>query len=614
MVKYRLTYNDIEDNVFVCDISSEAYTGDVIDVGGYCILERPEIKEIYTVIRGTGMRINLEANQNLTLEDLYTENEKTFTVKLTRNDQVLFRGFIDPAGLSEDLVNDVWEVSIDCVDGLALLENLSYVDELGEKYRGKEKDIQVITNCLRRTGVTQDNGNQLIVRSSINTRYVFLPLTDDPLNNVYSNQERFIKDDDSTISSCKEVLESILRKYGASIVMDGDKWQIFSFYELLHTPNRWFYEYEDGVFQSSSQTNYNTLQIGSNINGFANHWVNTNQRKEIIPAVGAVKVNYNYGFVNSLLENSSLAHNDVLISQWTILNTVTLDPSGFGFSVTPNGNNDEIIVSNSSDVIANDVLILSIKTGYADPDPIGFKSILKVKIKVVAGATTYYLNNDFVWQTSDAFFEFLFEPSYLSINTNEIEIPLIPESGLIDVTIIRPVLVSNFDMNFYDISMFAFTDESIKGENHIQQILGNNTRVEDIIEITVGDNFSDIYLGALYKADTTTNTNIWQTVYTPNDVVGNQPILQILSEFIARHRKVPTYKLIGDVYGYFDYLQIYELSLIPNRVFMISDYSYNTRDNVVSTQFMELRRESDFNIAYSVELDYGNTEKPTIVG
>ena len=224
MVKYQLTYKDVDDNDFVCQISKDDYTGDVIDVGGFCVLERPEIKEIYTVIRGTGMRLTLEANQNLTLEDLYTEDEKTFKVKLTRNSVVLFRGFIDPGGLTEDLVNDAWIINIDCVDGLALLDNLSYVDDLGQKYHGKEKDINVINNCLKRTGVTQDNGDQLPVRSSINTRYVFLPLTDDPLNNVYSNQERFIKDDGSTISSCKEVLESILRKYGASIVMDGDKW------------------------------------------------------------------------------------------------------------------------------------------------------------------------------------------------------------------------------------------------------------------------------------------------------------------------------------------------------------------------------------------------------
>jgi hypothetical protein len=103
-------------------------------------------------------------------------------------------------------------------------------------------------------------------------------------------------------------------------------------------------------------------------------------------------------------------------------------------------------------------------------------------------------------------------------------------------------------------------------------------------------------------------------VYTPSDIVGNQPILQILAEYIALHKRQPLYKITGDAYGYFEYLQIFVFPLIPDRKFMITGYNFNTKTNIGSYTFVELKRGSTFGLTYNYALDYGNTVKPTIVG
>ncbi len=216
-LKYFFTYRDVRDNEFICEIREDGFTGSPLEIKGTCVLMMPRFDAIYTVMRGRGMTVHLEANVAVNLEDLYADNIQTFTVTLQRNGVYIFRGFVDPNGLFEDMVQDSWIVSLDCIDGLGLLEDIAYLDPDGNPFYGRLRDLEVINNCLRRGGVTLEGGAPLLVQTSINTRYFGLDQAQDPLFNTFSNQERFYRDDGQTVMSCREVLESTLRKYGAFI-------------------------------------------------------------------------------------------------------------------------------------------------------------------------------------------------------------------------------------------------------------------------------------------------------------------------------------------------------------------------------------------------------------
>ena len=620
-IKYFIQYKDTQNVEYSIKIKSDSYDSFPISIGGYAIIDRPEIDEIYTVIRGSSITLKLEASTDLTFEDLYSENEKEYSVELYRGLQPIFIGYIDPSGLFEDLVNDKWEISLRCVDGLGLLDNLSYVDDNGQPFTGKESDLNVIYNCLRRTGLLQENGEEMFIESSLNTVYVFIEDNFGPLPNVYSNQERFYKDDNETIMSCKQVLESTLRKYGGAITQENGKWKIFSFYELL-AGDRKFYTYKGNVYTGTTVKNYPEQTIGSQIAEDSIFWCNENQRKEIVPSVGAVKVNYQYGFFKSIIDNTDFTNNGVTIPSWTILNGALIE------LVSPRYIKIESDQTNAS-VIESDVVSLSesdtleITFQYNALDYSSSQKSLKFKFQLILtdGSTTYYYNQSGQWVTSSSNAKFVNGFGINGYFNNKLTTSPLPIDGDFKVLIKQATiaeLVSGLerfiDVEITELSVTAAADKTIKGENHTHQLEGTSTRVEDVIEISVGDNFSDNFLGALYKQDQNTNTDIWQTVYTPNDIVGNQPILQVLSEYIALHKRQPLYAISGDVYGYFEYLQIFVFPLIPDRKFMITGYNFNTKTNIGSYTFTELKRGSTFGLTYNYSIDYGNVVKPTIVG
>lgn len=629
-IKYFIQYTDTQNIDYTIKIKSDSWDSFPITVNGYAIIDRPEIEEIYTVIRGSSITLKLEADSDLTFEDLYSENEKEYSVELYRGLDPIFIGYIDPSGLFEDLVNDRWELSLRCVDGLGLLDNLSYVDDDGLAFIGKENDLNVIYNCLHRTGLYQENGDELFIESSINTMYVFAEDDLGAMPNVYSNQERFYKDDGETIMSCLEVLESTLRKYGGAITQENGKWKIFSFYELL-AGDRNFYTYKGKVYTGTSVKDYPEQTIGSQINDDVIHWCNDNLRKEIVPSVGAVKVNYKYGFVKSLISNTEFRHDNTIIYNWTILNSTDLSLGADNKGViieSKSGDPDLMLQAPAFDLIIGTKLKIVynvdatlLPSTIADRIPIDI--VLKTKVSITDGTDTYYLNSDLEWTTTDSINLVRVRNIVRGgFTIPEIELPPSPITGSVTFVIARPATVkftpfeSSFvtDVFFNKMDVFFSADENIQGANHTYQVEGTSTRVEDVIEISVGDNEADVYLGALYKQDQDTNTDIWQTVYTPVDIVGNQPILQILAEYIALHKRQPLYKITGDAYGYFEYLQIFVFPLIPDRKFMITGYNFNTKTNIGSYTFVELKRGSTFGLTYNYALDYGNTVKPTIVG
>ena len=155
---------------------------------------------------------------DLTLEDLYTENEQDFTVRLYKNGKVVFIGFLKPDGIYQSFTRDIWTISMDCIDGLGAISNLSFVQPNGFRFIGKMSAIDIIYNCLRRTGIS------LPINTSINTVYDGLIRSPnmDVLTKVKMNADRFFRADgqntgDGTIMSCEEVLKSVLDVFCACI-------------------------------------------------------------------------------------------------------------------------------------------------------------------------------------------------------------------------------------------------------------------------------------------------------------------------------------------------------------------------------------------------------------
>jgi hypothetical protein len=156
---------------------------------------------------------------------------------------LIWSGFIIPDGCQESFTFAPYAISVNAVDGLGLLKNLSYVQNDGNFYLGKQSFIEVINACLIRL-----DSPSLVLNTCVNIYDVTMTQGDsyDPFAQGFVNAERYIKDDQFTPMNCEEVLRSILEEWTAVMIQSNGEWYIYRPTELALTGDLAFRKYLDG--------------------------------------------------------------------------------------------------------------------------------------------------------------------------------------------------------------------------------------------------------------------------------------------------------------------------------------------------------------------------------
>ena len=577
-LKYWFEFTDVKTIVHRVEISDATFVGDSTQIYGSCSLDYSETKDTLEPVRGSGLQIDLEANSDLTFYDLYSEEERTFSVVYTRANEILFNGWLSPEGIYESLVSDKWIISLDCTDGLGFLANLSYVeDATGLNFVGKQSLLEIVVNCLKRTKTPQN------ILTSVKIYYDGLDQTLNTFDNVYFNANRFIKDDKDTIMNCEEVLKSVLEPFGAVITSHKGEWLIYKPNSLVDFSSQIFFAYDaDGVALSPIiKTIDFAFSLGSQIDDYYPHHANGNQQKTIKSSIGAYRINYKYGLVKGLIP----------------IDNFTLSGSSGGF------------LSTTKLISAETRLRLEVNTTSEFLNNEGFSS--DVVLKITNGTDTYYYNGS-DWVVS-------FAKMALQINGNFVaEVVRTPILGDISISIPEvntyPNYLNETGEVYVDFSIDivpAGTDQEKEGENHtFQRTLKPSSKIKDVKEVFNGDDESDIYVGTIYKADQITTTDKW----TRQGAQETKPILQIMGEERMKMYSKPLQVYKGDVYGYFNYLSLVTINGLTGK-FMPTTYSYNALSNITSLELMEvLNTDILSDVLYELTFDYGNVVEPTIKG
>ena len=635
-LKYKLEYKNVNDDLFRCEIYHTDYTSSEILVSGKCTLEYAAIDDVLHCIRGANLQIELEASTNLSFEDLYTEDEKVFKVKFFKNDIQLFYGYLKPDGLFTDFINDHWVITLDCIDGLGILKNLSFVKDTGLYFLGKMKEIDIIYHCLHRTALNMP------INTNIQIYYDLADENLDILQQVYNNTERFVKADDKTILDCEAVLKSVLEKYSAVCTQYNGEWYIYQ--PLNIETESEFYHYEDNVF-INKKTIDTTFTIGSNINGFYPHHCNANQRISLKGSTRAYRVHYIYGnSKNTLIENPTFEitnpvgnPNISIIDLWQIdeMQFILLDP---GIQIKPSGYC--AFTSNGVNVILNDDI--KIVTNFSNSTTfLGFN----MKIKITNGTITYYYNGSGwvqsvssveVAQSTTAVYQYSSsgasgtETIYMITGSggnyiNEIVLPPMPITGtltieavdVIEWTIpndlaeagVTPPLEEKV-LKIFKIDILGVENQNssnVKGEFHTVQLEGTeSSNIKNNKEIYNGDQQSDLYVGTIYNSSQDP-TEFWHH----KGVLEVKPILHIMAiDSIVANQK-PSKIFTGDIYGYLPYIGVIEIDGLSGK-YTIQSYTYRTSENIISLELAQFYTNYDLATTYEYQLDYGNTVKPTI--
>lgn len=562
-------------------------------------------KDLLQPLIASSLAIDLEANEDLALTDLYTEEESKYKVRLSRNDQIIFFGILKPDGIWEDWVSNRWQISMDAMDGLSILKDLSFVKDTGAPYSGEISQFDALKQCLHRIGF------DLPINISID-----LPIyegfidTDTVLKSVLMNADRFYQDaEKDNIMDCEEVLKSVLEIYSATIIQMNGEWWIYRTLDVKDTMN--FYRYEANA---KTDIIWNAaVEIGSHIDDYEIFHANANQKKSITPSTQAFRVNYKYGTVKELYVNKNLELGTGIYCEGWFINgldgRVQRGYNGRGVKVTNDVTGDVIFISNMYPIRVTESDRIIVKFTFYNNYSGSTDTLLKYSF-----STANFILSENGWIAKSGNENTKISKNYGRKPTSIEEtfnIPSIPEDDELLITLwITKIDVSIPLYPFYvlGIEITPNSSSNYKGEFHTAQRL---TRISSVTKadktVAVGDSLSDIYYGTLYK-DTGEPTEKWTRI---GDTTG-KPILQIMAEDALRIAPRPMYFFEGNIRGYVPYLSNVLINNVPGK-YQISKYSYDAQTDINNTNFREYSTDEIADFRYEFNYDYGATTKVLVV-
>lgn len=447
---YRIEYDKFNGDVGVIDIEERDYAGAVEEVKGsdtpFVVRLRGEESDLFTSVLSTECTIGLTSESNFKFLDLFTQDDRKYRVIAYTNGTEYWRGFIKPGLYQEQYYTDTnYYVSADATDQLVTLQDLQFVDKDGNKIKGVNSLIKIISFILAKTDL------DLPIRSCVNIWETDMNQTssDDPLDQTHIDTDSFYSED-GTPFVMLDVLRSILDSFGSRLFQWGGYWYIIplDFYTTT-------IQYRDFDVNGDYVTNGTfdpVLDIKVSTESSRACWANRNQNLEVRKAFGKCDVIHKLIKPKQFVENGGFEKykvdskprtgsiNDWLnhvgsFDAWSLVLNGNL--GNYVFTVPSRDYDDEpypiahrqndgyacTIYSDSSNTTEkSDVYIVSKEANivYTKSDAINFKfdfntsrtnyrgyinpPIVKFKWSVKLG--TYYLQGDGSW-TTDTDFEWV---------------------------------------------------------------------------------------------------------------------------------------------------------------------------------------------------------------
>lgn len=583
-------------------------------------------------LRGSWLDAQLLATVDFQLEDLYTENERRWLIQVDRNGSRIGNWFIIPDGCQEQFYFPPYVVSINAVDGLGLLKNLSFVQNDGNLWIGKMTWIEVIYACLNRVGVPD-----MDIYTCVNIYPTGVTQGDaiDPFAITFVDAERYLKDDGITPMNCQEVLESVLQEWTACIIQSEGHWWIYRPTEAALSGTLAFRHYADGLYVDFVSKNIDAL-LGGESEGVILaplYHINTDQLKMIEKPFKTASISYKYGPNSNILDNPNFLginttgpgdpigpRTDVNIPGWTKSGTVSAGIS--------DGTNLILYTNTPVDIAnyyENDFPIL-IPIGYQFRLILSYESIpalsatdMEFALELDDGVDIWYLQSTGVWaRTTDTDFV----ATYFTIRSNQgvsnttFTSTTTPVAGTGTFKVFQPSTPAS-DIIFSGIeAQIILEDNPIVGEIHTTQQTADYSYASDTINVFNGDGPAQGFLGTIFGSDEDTPTTEWVRRGLTESLLANPPeadkaFLRIAVEEIQRLYGSPFVKFEGSIQNYFNPLSRFTINLLDGK-FMPVSLSYDLQANICKAV---LTRVSNTEIAldYTIEPDYGETTKVTVI-
>ena len=303
-VHYRIAYKRLSNSTTTIDILENAYGGSVVnltpDKTPLTITKSGDVNNIFAPTIGSGAVINVSATP-LSLLNLFTSDPQQFVVKCyngSSGSNLFWQGFVNAQIYSEDYsANYPIPISINCNDGMTILDSLYYKNSDGTFYTGCSTIGGVINNILGKLNITFNN---IYTSNDISTNGYTVNL----FTNVKVNNENYI-DESLQAQTCREVLNSIMGGIPWVMYFSGDKIYIYDPINLNNSSIGKKYTLPAYTETGATVGGYCDIITGSTAGALG--YYQTGQALDIVPICNEVDIKYNlYNYTNFNYDFSSV--------------------------------------------------------------------------------------------------------------------------------------------------------------------------------------------------------------------------------------------------------------------------------------------------------------------
>lgn len=602
--KYRMVYGNIAGDNFELIIEERGRPfGEVIPMEGYCTLSNKSVDDYFTAIRGASLEIDFLATLEQPFEQFNVIQEFQLLAKFYRNGEEIFRGWVNPDGVSQSYVVDKWNVRLVAVDGLAFLKNYEF-DAKGIA----PQEFNYLYRILERLNLdlplaTFDDINNFFLQNGTPLNYDFTSQLRRILNDkVFRNKNgRFL--------DCQTILNDILQKYNFTLSQQNINGNLV--WLIARTPF---------VVSATTQRGvvWNMVSIDDETGVVA--WSRSGTFERPTSLIGshaqANEVEFDAIHCN---ENQEISYKPALQNfrfeqRWTDLKNQGVTLTDDDYNVTSDGEfvsegirSDEVnnvvptlVATQTTPIIyvkefESDIIIeintLFRVTTYFPAGSRRARIFYMIKAVSTVDSTVFYLSinsegrsewteTSTVLATNNVFFDglgdYFLKTTYETPEINNVNI-------FVDIYDFEKVGAIVVEAITTSINIFFSIPLLGRGEYH--DCTRNNfssSFLKDPVKVINSNENNDVFLNNIYQSNLSVITpqNAWQK--------GNAGTLYSdLLELTSRERidlmQRPQMIFRGDVYGFIPYWGVVSYHLLEGN-FLITDYKYETKDNIITIE------------------------------
>ena len=529
--KYKITVATKSGTISYLYLLEDGYEGSLIEYPAINLELQyiPKSDDVFEAIMASQLNITIDITDYPTLMPNFTTlDDRKYLVKLFNGDTLEWQGWAISDSVNVSYTTGRQELSFNAVDGLGILEKINYPISDTNYLVDIKKCLEYITTSLNLigfpTGLNVISGISYFAEGMTNRT---TNSASDPLNQSYLRITTFINDNNKAFS-CLQVLNEILKGFGARLFQTDGKWYII-------TPNQfaqssyYFTEYNSSGTLVTSGTK---ILIG-NIEGYTGntsglYYVDNSQTKILRKGYNKISYEKDIDYPNNYFTNANLqlytgsdafgwtqsttggAVTRLKVYEYTDFNSFILYSGNVGTaSVYPN-----FIPS----VKFNDVLKLSFDISniipYSSSD-----IIIKVFIYITDGTNIYYLNSGNSWVSTSTTYNVPFTggnfptPPPAISQSITIDMPPAPQDGSLFINFINDTNC----IDWCEISNFRLDTSQLFKSILIESYTND---VEEYIytpDINIGMNYTVVgeyfYRGALSDVDGNNLINWYRQEY-----------------------------------------------------------------------------------------------------